>query len=287
MIALRWVVPMAVVLQLSSVWGFLLAPLPTVRLCSAHANPSPRVRASLPRMQDESWSPFNFATPDESWSPLHVAAWFGNDDSARKLLAEGHPVDPQITSGHTPLHITAETGNVEVAKCLLNSSSDINACTTRQHTPLHLAIEHKQLEMTKLLLNRGAANNSRDNLGRQPLHLAAHHAAQPGLVYALLDHDAPVNGACAHGLTPLDVAVYEQAPDACIQALLDKGARIGKHLWNNQTSLHSASFLGRETTVDMLLAHGASVDANLYLQAADGLGERAGCFVAVSCCLLS
>jgi len=242
---------------------------------------SQRTRERTLCMQDASWSPFNFATPNESWSALHVAAWFGNDDSARSLLDEGHTIDPRTNSGHTPLHITAETGNVKVAELLLSNGGDINARTARQHTPLHLAIEHKQLEMIDMLIRRGAALDAKDTIGRQPIHLAAHHAALselPDMLYSLLKHDCPVNGACALGLTPLDVAIYKQAPAACIEALLKKGAKLGVHLWNKQTSIHSASFLGREATVDLLLSAGAIADAKLYLQAADGLAERAGTY---------
>ena len=48
------------------------------------------------------------STQDPSWTPLHLAAGTGDVDAVRRCLAEGHPVDPQITKGLTPLHIAAQ-----------------------------------------------------------------------------------------------------------------------------------------------------------------------------------
>ena len=59
---------------------------------------------------------YNTGCWKQGWTHLHSVAWDGNLDAARSLLQVGHPVDPQLNTGHTPLHLAAQEGKIEMAR---------------------------------------------------------------------------------------------------------------------------------------------------------------------------
>ena len=83
-------------------------------------------------------------------------------------------------------------------------------------TPLHVAAMLGNLRIVKLLLMRGASVNARDNRGDTPLVLAVKRGVPEGVVKALIDAGAELDGA------------MEVAKDtAVVQRLLESGAEPG------------------------------------------------------------
>ena len=66
-------------------------------------------------------------------------------------------------------------GQLEAAKLLLAKGADIDARDNEQMTPLHVVAMEGRKEMSKLLVSKGAQINPKDAKGRTPLYLATHY----------------------------------------------------------------------------------------------------------------
>lgn len=82
------------------------------------------------------------------WTPLHRAAYGGDADTIKDLVAAGADVDARDQNGMTPLHGAALEGHVNVVKVLVAAGADVRARDKNGVTPTDLA-ENK--EILKLL----------------------------------------------------------------------------------------------------------------------------------------
>jgi len=208
----------------------------------------PRERPGCARMQDA------------SWSPLHFAAGAGDEDAARHFLAEGHPVDPQITSGHTPLHIAAQMGHATVVRLLLQEAgADVDARTHEGITPLYVALQQGRIAVGRMLMDSGADVNAQTASGNTALHMAAQRGSLEAAELLVKSGQCEVNACTARGHTPLHLAVEHQHPAVAL-LLLQSGAATDCSDNIGHQPLHLAATLGSPELVHLLLQHGASVN---------------------------
>ena len=113
------------------------------------------------------WSPDGF-------TPLHLAAFFGQENSARTLLENG--ADPNAVAKNAmkvaPLHSAAAGRDVNIVRMLLEHGASPNA---RQHggwTPIHEAAQSGDRDMVDLLLKHGADPAAKNDAGVTALDLA-------------------------------------------------------------------------------------------------------------------
>jgi uncharacterized protein len=114
------------------------------------------------------------AMSGDGFTPLHLAAFFGQADAVRLLLARGATVDRNGTGWMTgtPLHAAASGSHASVVRMLLEAGADPNNRQRHGYTPLHSAAANGDLESVDLLLGSGADPSATNDAGETALALA-------------------------------------------------------------------------------------------------------------------
>lgn len=227
--------------------------------------------------------------------PLDGAAWAGQIENCKTLIAQGANVGAKDYLGRTALIHAAIGDHSGVIETLLDGGADVNDVSNKRWTALHYAANHNRHKVIKLLLSRGADSTLQDGEIGNPLHLAAmkgsrdaavallsqapdnyteakngygnaalHLAArdgQPHLVQTLIGHSADMNVINTKLWTPLHIACNEGNLDVA-KILVHNGARTDERNDVGDTPLQFASIRGEAEIVSLLLNHKADVDTN-------------------------
>lgn len=114
-------------------------------------------------------------------SPLMQAAYRGNLDSMRQLIADGADVNAANATGMTALDYAAGAtpivnqvfrGSADAVKLLLQHNADPNGAARSGFTPLMFATVNGNLDSVRALLHAGADVNAVDRHGDTAVHLA-------------------------------------------------------------------------------------------------------------------
>lgn len=211
------------------------------------------------------------------------------------LIDNGVDLHSEACQQLNPISIAVQANCMQIAWLLNGAGVDVNQPSLDGKTPLHVAAENRDDPHGKnvyFLLQMGADPSIKDLLGNTPLLCAAlescvEHACHLyddkrtdinaandhgntalliasergaiGMVRDLLNNPAKPdpNQVNMHGHTPLSVAFSEEICDTLIQA----GAKINLKNAKGETSLHTATRIGKERTVQFLLTRGADVNA--------------------------
>ena len=226
-------------------------------------------------------------------SPLHVACLKGYAGLVDLLIAKGADVNAEDAKGATPLTVAAQGNDEDMVKKLLAAHADANA---GGYSALNVAASQGNVTVLDLLLSHGANPNVNHTLEqavvfKHPKAVKkliefkadpnAKYANGPPLVFgalpdpptlsALLEGGANPNQQLESGESPLEAVMnLKQSNDQVDQALemlLTHGADPNSaDLAHGTTALHLAAMSGRTGEVNLLLKHGAKVNA----QANDG-----------------
>jgi len=174
-------------------------------------------------------------------APLQQAAWDGNVEQVKALLAAGTKVNDEAYGVRPPLYLTIVQGqqrNTAVAKLLLAAGANPNVevddgYPDGRRVVLQTAVEWGNTEIMKALLAAGAKVDHVDKSGQQPIHTAV-------------------------GRGSIETA----------KVLLAAGARIDAKIQSNEMDsrngyqpIHVAAFHGNSATVKYLISMGADVNA--------------------------
>ena len=214
--------------------------------------------------------------------PLQLAAERGETEIVRILLKGGADPDSGVDTygGWTALHLAAHWGHTEVADllrdhgvvvdifaaCLMGDASavatiladDPEAAT---HSglgggpPLHFATS---IDVAKLLIDQGAELDTVDGMGNKPLGAMIGRGDRCRAVAEyMIEQGAPVDPCLLAALGKLDELSHRIDEDLETVHLVCK---IGVHA-DEGTPLHAAVHRSEADVVEMLLAHGADVNA--------------------------
>lgn len=136
------------------------------------------------------------------------------DRLTEHLDADGGAARSVSADGFTPLHLAAFFGKAEVARRLLDAGADVKAVSKNEMRvqPLHSAAAGRHHEVCRVLLTAGADVNAVQRGGYAPLHAAAQHGDDE-LVELFLSAGADPVAPIADGSTPADLAEAAGHPD--------------------------------------------------------------------------
>jgi ankyrin repeat protein len=139
-------------------------------------------------------------------TPLHWAVAGGSEEMVEFLLDRGIDVNVSSPAGIRPLHIAAVEGRIALTKYLLGRGAKVRVYDQEGSTPLHFAVAYGYRQVSRELLKRQADVNAVDDYGRTPLHVSA-RLGYTNLTAFLLENDANVNAEDEREYTPLDEAL--------------------------------------------------------------------------------
>jgi len=197
---------------------------------------------------------------------LALATRAGQAEVVRLLTINGADVNTVNTWGNTPL-LLASRHSTEISRLLLEAgaAATIDRTTNQgnQGNALHRAATWGRLETVELLLHHGANINARDQDGQTALARAA-LAGKTEVVRLLTINGADVNTVDRWGDTPLIFSLHHSTEIS--RLLLEAGAtatidRLNSKRDGGGNALHLAAVWGRLEAVELLLHHGANINA--------------------------
>ncbi len=178
-------------------------------------------------------------------TPLQWAAFRGDVDEAKRLIAAGADVNATNNYGINAMLLAADIASTELIQLLLKHGVDPETANADGETPLHLVARAGNIEAARALLKAGAKVDPREKFGEQTPLMWAVVRRHPAMVDFLLEQGADVNARSA-------VRDYQRVATAESRAKsLDRGGF---------TPLLYAARENCRECVDVLLRHGADVN---------------------------
>ncbi|OPJ77009.1 ankyrin-3-like [Patagioenas fasciata monilis] len=194
-------------------------------------------------------------------TPLHVAALHNKRALIGLLLNAGAKINAVTKEFVTPLHIASQRGNSDVAQELLHHKANVNVKDRQSKSPLHFAAERGDKTMVEMLLNANADPNAEDREKKTPLHMAAVRG-HLSIVEVLLAKKARFGVKDMDGCTPMHYAAIKGNTEI-VKILLISGTNKNiedRNIWR-KTTLHIAAEYGHSNLINLLLSHGAAINA--------------------------
>ena len=114
------------------------------------------------------------AVSEDGWTPLHLAAYFGKEETARMLLNKGAQIGARSTNAmqNTALHAAAAGKHTPLVKLLIERGAQVNARQNGGWTPIHSAAQSGSIELAQALIDAGADVSIRADNQQRPIDLA-------------------------------------------------------------------------------------------------------------------
>ena len=200
--------------------------------------------------------------------PLWVLALGLTGAFAGAVAGADAPANPPDTTAvvepvekAAPLVIAARNKDAPTLRALLaaHPAADVNQRTADGTSALHWAVYHGDADLVAKLLAAGADANARNDYGSTPMSEAAIRG-DVNILGALLAAHADVDSANADGQTALMI-LSRTGNVAAAELLIAHGAQVNaREKWRDQTALMWAAAEQQPAMVRLLLSRGAQVD---------------------------
>ncbi|PIG88196.1 ankyrin repeat-containing protein [Aspergillus arachidicola] len=186
--------------------------------------------------------------------PVLGAIAYGNVDIVEYLLITGVDLDVALDGfwDYNPLELAAHEGHAEVVKLLLRYGVDPN-----KSSALALATSLGKLEAARVLLEAGANIERICTRNQMDALFNAVDRGNATVVSLLIEYGANLERRDNDGMTPLAYAAYFRRPEAA-EVLLNHGAKVNA-LSQGLTALSWAIDEGKVPMVKLLLENGADL----------------------------
>ncbi|KAJ4129855.1 hypothetical protein NW768_006825 [Fusarium equiseti] len=199
-------------------------------------------------------------------TPLHLAAFAGLSEFARKLLEQKASVSALDAQERTPLHWASANGHVKVVTLLLQYGADPDAEDGRGVKPLHLATLRSRPEIVRLLLEAGVdpatAKMKEDHLGyyrcgykKTKGECALKYAGRTGHVDTVL---ALAQFCDQPKLEKMLCLLCEKGRSDAVLALLNNSSVSPDAMYRKTTALYLACMSVSSKCVEALINRGAN-----------------------------
>ena len=188
---------------------------------------------------------------------LYWAAYQGDLQKVRDLLAKGADINAATEIGTTALMAAAQAGHLEVAQHLTDGGADIDAADARGNTALIAALLFGHSDIALFLIQQGANIRLCNRSGLGPLHYVACNGDLP-VLGLLLKKGAELEASSRSGFNALMSATESGQLDA-VKLLLAKGANINAVDENGNSPLLISLLLRHWDVAELLIESGADV----------------------------
>jgi ankyrin repeat protein len=222
------------------------------------------------------------AATDLGVTPLWNASLNASEMMIRRLLDAHANPNAALLLGETPTMAAARSGSPAAVEQLVAKGANVNARAARGQTALMWAVSQQHPDVVRVLLAHGADVHARSDVWNEVMAVPPHghpdynraipHGGDTALMFAarvgdvssarlLVAAGANVNDADAWGVSATTLAAHAGYRDV-VAFLLDRGADANAAR-AGFGALHAAIMRRDEQMVDVLLAHGADVNAPL------------------------
>jgi ankyrin repeat protein len=192
---------------------------------------------------------------------LFSAAARGDSDEVRRLIQEEHiDVNVRDEFGTTALHRSFKNGRADSAKVLIEAGANRNARSAEHATPLWLAAENDSIDLLPLIQSFGGFDVNLQNAeGTSPLIAAILHGNTEFAIHLARIPEVDVNIADSEGANALFYCVMANHEDVARVLLEERQASVTVIARRNHSALNLAAQGGLDNMVKLLLSNGAKV----------------------------
>ncbi|MBL8363600.1 MAG: ankyrin repeat domain-containing protein [Rubrivivax sp.] len=196
-----------------------------------------------------------------AWPPLHEAAWRGDTEALRRLLAQRPDLAARDGHGRTAVHVAAYARRHDAIRLLAAAGADLGALEHDRYDAVTIAAVADDEPTLALLLELGASAKLVTSRYDGTALIAAAHLGHDGVVRRLIAAGAPLDHVNNLHWTALIEAIVlgDGGPrhQACVDALLKAGASTQLADRSGRTPLQLAEGRGYAAMVRRLREAGA------------------------------
>lgn len=179
---------------------FELMPNFMTKITAAQFNKLQKLLQKYPRIVDEK--------NEDSWTALIIAAYRGNVELVKELIAAGAKLEEKNNYGWTAFMLAAQAGRAEVVTLLIAAGTKFDKKEKDGRTALMAAAYKGHVEVVKLLIAAGAKLEEKDKYGWTPL-IAAAYKGRAEIIKLLVAAGANVDEKNKDGRKARDIAISE------------------------------------------------------------------------------